>query len=124
MTETPVPAEETTAPEAPAAAEQPTTRAGVDPLDYTGPPSYKIKNTTLTGTPVAEVVTAGANAVWTAKGWVAGVTTDVITPLSAGAVVGLVSMSISGTPPSGFTGTAEVVDYAKTKAVWTGKGWA
>jgi hypothetical protein len=122
MTDAPAPPEEDQSTDTAVTDEPP--RPGADPFAYTGPPEYKIKNTTLPGTPVTEVMTAGANAIWTAKGWVAGLTADVITPRVAGSVVGLVSMSIAGTPPAGFAGTAEVVDYPTTKAVWTGKGWA
>jgi hypothetical protein len=38
-------------------------------------------------------------------------------------VIGDTSMSHTGTPPTGFAGTAEVVDYEGTTGVWTGKGW-
>lgn len=127
------PATEQPAAEQPAEqqAEQPTEQSGEQvedqvqqtTVDRASDP-HKIKNSTLPGAPVEMVIGAQAQSFWkTNKGWVDGVAQDVVTGLAGGAVIGTTTMSHTGTPPTGYAGTAEVVDYDATTAVWTGKGW-
>jgi|tagenome__1003787_1003787.scaffolds.fasta_scaffold20781312_2 hypothetical protein len=125
------PAAEQPAPDQPAAeqpaeqqAEQPTEQSGEQVERFSATAQHKIKHATLPGTPVELVIGDPAQKFWkTNKGWVDGAGTDVVTGLAGGAVVGTTSMSHTGTPPTGFAGTAEVVDYEGTTGVWTGKGW-
>jgi len=90
--------------------------------------SYKLKSSTLPGTPVTTVIGAQANTFWTGRGWAAGLAGDVITPQDTANPLPPKHMTISGTPPTGFAGAADVVQVAAVTnmgavPVWQGKGW-
>lgn len=108
-------------PEAPEAEQQ---DVQISEAAFVGDPKIKLKNTTLTGSPVCQVIGTTAQSFWkTNKGWVDGTGSDAYSAMGAGATVDMVNMTHSGTPPASFAGSARVVEYPQTVDVWEGKGW-